>query len=377
MKTQFRLFHLFVLLTVLALGLMAFAPAAPPVQGPGGFQVVMGSNYTLGEGETLDGSLLVMGGNAMLAEGSTVQGDIIILGGNLKADGLVKGDVNVIGGLVSLGSTAVIQGDVNTVSANLLREEGARIEGSVNNETNFPFAFGLPGRFQWPLLPGITPGEIPAPVRFDPALSFIGGVLWWLGRSFIWAFLALLAVMFFPQRVERTAATALDQPFAAGGLGCLTTLVVPLVLILLAITICGIPIALLGLAAFALAWALGIIALGMETGKRLAALLNQDWAPSVAAALGVFLLTLTINGIGALVPCIGWLAPFTVGLIGLGAVLITRFGAQESSQPGALQPVAPLSTAPTPAAMEDLPAPSPAAPPAETPGEETPPVDSA
>lgn len=368
MKTQFRLFPILVLLTVLALGLMAFAPAAPPLQGPGGFQVVMGSNYTLGEGETLDGGLLVMGGNALLAEGSTVRGDVIILGGNLKADGLVEGNVNVIGGLVSLGSTAVVQGDVNTVSANLLREEGARIEGSVNNETNFPFVFGLPGRFQWPILPGVAPGEVPAPVHFDPVLSFIGGGLWWLGRSFIWAFLALLAVMFFPQRVERIAATALDQPFAAGGLGCLTTLVTPLVLILLAITICGIPIALLGLAAFAVAWALGVIALGLETGKRLAALLHQDWAPSVAAALGVFLLTLTVNGIGALVPCIGWLAPFSVGLIGLGAVLITRFGALEYSQIAA----APQSVTPTATATEDLPAPSPA----KTPDEETPPANS-
>jgi hypothetical protein len=121
---------------------------------------------------------------------------------------------------------------------------------------------------------------------------------------------------------------------------------------------------------------LGIIALGLETGKRLAALLNQDWAPSVSAALGVFLLTLTINGIGALVPCIGWLAPFTVGLIGLGAVLITRFGAQEYPQTVAPQPIAPPSP-PSAAVVEDLPAPSPAAPPAETSGEETPPADSA
>jgi len=44
--------------------------------------------------------------------------------------------------------------------------------------------------------------------------------------------------------------------------------------------------------------------------------------------IGTFLLTLLVNGLGALVPCVGWIVPTLVGMVGLGAVLVTRFGAQ-------------------------------------------------
>ena len=82
-------------------------------------------------------------------------------------------------------------------------------------------------------------------------------------------------------------------------------IVAPLVLILLAITICGIPISVIGALTLFVAWAFGIIVLGMEVGKRLAHLVNRDWALPVSASIGTFILTFVLNSIEALVPCIG------------------------------------------------------------------------
>jgi hypothetical protein len=140
----------------------------------------------------------------------------------------------------------------------------------------------------------------------------------------------------------------MTAPVPSGGLGLLTAIVAPLLLGLLALTICGIPITLVGALLLALGWALGIIALGLETGRRLELLVNMDWAPSVQAAVGAFFLTLVANGIGWMIPCIGWLVPFTVGLVGFGAALLTRFGAQiYPPAPGAVivdvPPAAPYS----------------------------------
>ena len=302
---------------------------APQQQGQSGDKLVIGGTYSLESGESLDGSLLILGGTANLEAGSTVEKDVTVIGGTINVNGQVKGDVSAVGGMVSLGSTAVIGGDVNTLAGQLTRDDGARIEGQVNTGTTGPFALVVPGTIQIPGLENLPliplPKNFNAPavnVRFNP----VWDGLWWLIRSFLWAALAVLLALFLSQRTERVAESVLKNPLVAGGMGCLTILIVPLILLVLVITICGIPFALLGAFMLWIAWGFGIIVIGYEIGKRLAQLFKADWAIPVSAGIGTFALTLGLNGIGALVPCVGWMAPAAVGLVGLGAVLLTRFG---------------------------------------------------
>jgi hypothetical protein len=356
------------LLAVLALGLTASRQADLSLQMPGD-QLVLGDNYTLDEGETLDGNLIVLGGNATLKSESRVEKDVVILGGNLLAQGAIGGDVNVIGGLVTLDNGAVVEGDVNTVAGQLIQDEGASVEGDVNNAPmSLPFVFTAPARITIPNFEsGLPLPALPfsAPSPLGTGIGLASGILWWLGRSFIWAILALLVGLFIPRNAEYAAAAATGKPVVAGGLGCLTLLVAPVLLFLLFITICGIPFSLLGMFLLVVAWAFGIIALGLETGKRLAALMKQDWALPVSAMIGTFLLTLLINGLGALIPCIGWIVPALVGMVGLGAALVTRFGARalpdaevvtSSAQTTQVVETIPLPSAPPENRSPDLPA---------------------
>ena len=78
----------------------------------------------------------------------------------------------------------------------------------------------------------------------------------------------------------------------------------------------------------ALAWAFGLVSLGYMVGKRMQEMTRQEWAPAVAAGLGTFLLVLVINGMRSLIPCIFWVVPAATGMVGLGAVILTRFGTQ-------------------------------------------------
>jgi hypothetical protein len=43
--------------------------------------------------------------------------------------------------------------------------------------------------------------------------------------------------------------------------------------------------------------------------------------------LGTLLLTFVVGGIG-MIPCIGWIAPLIVASLGVGGVILTRFGSQ-------------------------------------------------
>jgi hypothetical protein len=98
------------------------------------------------------------------------------------------------------------------------------------------------------------------------------------------------------------------------------------VLLILAITIILIPISLLGGLILVVAWFFGRVSLGMEVGRRIGNAFHKDWPVAVDAGLGTFALVLVIDGVGSLVPCVGWIIPTLVGILGLGGVILTLFG---------------------------------------------------
>jgi hypothetical protein len=67
----------------------------------------------------------------------------------------------------------------------------------------------------------------------------------------------------------------------------------------------------------------------LEVGRRIAKALNIDLAPAIAAGIGTFILVFVLGGFSQAIACIGWLPQTLVGIWGLGAVLMTRFGTQD------------------------------------------------
>jgi hypothetical protein len=285
-----------------------------------GDKLVFGSTFTLSEGQTLEGSLIVFGGNATILSESLVGGDAVVMGGTLSADGTIAGSVVTFGGIINLSDTAVVGGDVVEIGGELEYDVDTRIEGEIISGTSGPFQFSLPQFNQ------ASGTKVP---NFRMWVNPVWDFLWYLFRSVMWAALAMLVVLFLPQHTSRAAQAAVSEPVLTAGLGLLTIVVAPIILIVIAITIIGIPISLLAILLLVILWVFGLIVIGTEVGKRLARMLKVDWALAVSAGIGTLLLTLVVNGINELVPCIGWLAPAFVGVVGLGAVLLTRFGTQK------------------------------------------------
>lgn len=277
-------------------------------------KIVFGGTFTLESGKTLNGDLFVLGGIATLEEDSEVMGDVVLLGGTLEVGGNIHGNVLGIGGFVELQSSASVEGDVNVLGAHLERQPGARVGGRVNDNLRGPFPIPFSGGVQVPWVG----------LRMAPVVDLIGFIF----RTFLWAALAVLLVMFLPDHTERTAQAAISQPLVAGALGFLTVVVAVPLIVVLAITIIMIPVSALGAVLVAFAWGIGLIALGYEVGKRLTQMLNQNWPAAVSAGVGTFLLILVMNGGKTMIPCIGWIMTVMVGMLGLGAVLLTRFGTQ-------------------------------------------------
>ncbi|UCH61325.1 MAG: polymer-forming cytoskeletal protein [Anaerolineales bacterium] len=277
-------------------------------------EVVFGGTFRLESGETLDGSLIILGGIATLEYDSTVTGDVVLMGGTLRAAGLIQGNVVGFGGLITLDDTAVIEGNLTAVGANINQAEGARVEGDITDTARGPLTFNLPGGIQVP--------------RIDFGLSPAFNIIWFTLKVFLWAALAVLAVLFLPSHLERVSSVAVQQPLIAGGLGLLSLVVLPMLLLIMTVTIILIPAVLILALLVVFAWAFGLISLGMEVGKRIANMFKQEWAAAVSAGIGTFVLMLVLNGLDVIIPCVGWLFPALIGCVGFGAVLLTRFGVQ-------------------------------------------------
>lgn len=353
MKTIFKS------LTILLFLALLLAPAAPASAqglsvGLREGRVIFGDNYVLAEGETLDGDLVVFGGNVTLEEGSVVkgsmalfggnasvaedasiQGDIAMFGGNLKMDGKVSGDVAMLGGDTSLGETAVVDGDVNMVGGNLERAEGAEIAGEVVTEVESPTVV-------IPSLPlNANPPEGTDPnfkINIDPFWNFFGDLGQAVGMAIVMAGIAMLASLFLQPQMERVSGAVVSQPLVAGGFGLLAAVLVPISLFIIALTLILAPVSVLGIFALALAWMFGLIALGQEVGERLTQSFHLTWSPPLVAGAGTFALLLVSNLLG-LVPCIGWLVPALVGLVGLGGVAVALLNARKPALAAVSAPV--------------------------------------
>lgn len=305
--------RLFLIASVLASVLLA-VPSSVMAGGMLDGRVVLGGDFTLRTGETLDGDLLVMGGNATLESDSRVTGDVNVLGGNVNSNGTIDGDVNIVGGNVNLQSDSVVHGDVRTIGGSLSRSEGAQIDGQhfSENEFDVPFNFNWGGDF----------GDFSFGRR-----SMTARVLWYLFRTLLLAALAVLVVMFVPKPTGRVAETLVHQPIISGGIGLLSIILAPVAFLLLTITLIGIPVVLLAVVVLFLAVLFGWIAMGLEVGNRITEMMNWDLHPAASAGVGTFLFSAVIGGIG-FVDCFGWMVIFLTWVVALGAVLLSRFGMQ-------------------------------------------------
>jgi hypothetical protein len=312
-------------------------------------QVVFGQSYTLKTGETLNGDLLVVGGTATLEEGSLVNGNVVLFGGTLVANGEVSGDVVVTGGSATIGAAAHIHGGLTTVGATLERSDGSQIDGQISNTATSWVGNGNNGSN--PIPPAIPATPVIPAINFN--FNPFGPLLNAFGQALGLAVLAMLIMLFLAPHADRVAHAVIAQPLTAGGLGLLTLIVAPIALVLMAITIILIPVVAIAILALLVAGVFGWIAIGYEAGQRFTTAIHQNWHPSISAGLGVFTLTLVANILTAVpvLNCVGWLVPFLLGLAGLGAVIMTRFGTSLVVAPAAvasapLAPIAPIPSEP-------------------------------
>ncbi|MDA8144478.1 MAG: polymer-forming cytoskeletal protein [Thermaerobacter sp.] len=260
----------------------------------------IGGSVRVPAGVTVSGIRMV--GGPVTVDG-TVTGGVRVVGGPLRVDGQVDGDVHLVGGPLLVGPHGRILGTVTLVGGPPVLSPGAYV----------PHLSIKPGGLSW--------GGLPWPSL--PA--YVGYGLWMGWRLAQWVlFLALgIAVLaLWPRQVEAAAAYLVEFPGRSAAIGLVAILAGLSLMVILAITLVGIPLSLLLLLFLAAAAVFGKIALSLLLGRRVLDLAGRSGALPVwglvAGSLVLFLLGL-IPWLGILV----WLAVF---LFSLGVCVGSFFG---------------------------------------------------
>jgi hypothetical protein len=258
-------------------------------------------------------------GSVTVPEGQTVD-SAVAFGGSLTVNGTVEGDATAFGGNVHLGPHANVKGKAIAFGGSVVREDGAQVGGQ-----QLSFGDRHVGSV---LAEGLREGV--ANVQTEPEISDshpMSRIAFFLMEFVLCFGLGFLFLMFVPQPMKQIEGELRRDWLRCGATGFLGTLaVVPLSLLLL-ISVVGIlvlPVLWVGLV---LAVCMGYTAIANEIGIKVPVLRGKKTQATVLAVGTVVLLLVSR------LPVLGPLALILVGMLGLGAIIRTRFGTRSRGLP--------------------------------------------
>jgi hypothetical protein len=294
-----------------------------------------------------------VGASVHVREDEIVDGDVVAVFGSVRVDGTVTGDVTAVGGSVDLGPDAVVEGEVVVVGGTLDRAPGSRIEGSIQEVAWGGAGFREHSRdFEPPFLKGM------------------GGLIMTVVWIIVLGALASLVYLLARRPVERMSYRVVKSPWKAALVGLVAQLlflpVLVLTVVLLAVSIIGIPLLLVvpfALVALAIGVLVGFTAVARNVGS--GAETRFGWQhdnPYIAVAVGVGLIMLVsffasalgvaggpLGVFAVLLGILGFVIQYAAWTVGFGALLLTRFGTRYSWGEG---PDSGMAPAPPPAPGE-------------------------
>jgi len=263
------------------------------------YQPSFGGTIVVDSGEVVCGDLTSFGGT--VAINGEVRGDIVSFGGEVVIAGTVDGNVDIYGGTVTLQSGSDVRGDLNLYAGGSTRSNSAQLNGALIDHTRpVELLFISSSEFHFPFWPILT-----------------------------WIALGLLLTWLLPEHVMFVRTTAASRPRRSLLIGLLSALLaLPVVVVLIAL-ILTIPVAIIVALGLITAWAFGTVAIGWLVGEHVLRVI----APQRNTRPFQVVVGLTVLVLAGSLPYIGNWISIGAGLLGLGAVFLSRFGTRLYSQP--------------------------------------------
>jgi len=326
-------------------------PAAPPSRPESTEPSVVVTDEWSGRSHSRGGGARVrVGGDVRVGAEERFSNDVVAILGSALIDGAVDGDVVAVLGNVKLGPKGIVTGSVTSVGGEITRAEGSRISGEVNEvrvtAPNIrPFAhFVAPWR-GWTLFSN----------PFSATVELVGTLV----RVGIIGLLAVMLVALMPAKVQGVSDRIVAEPWRAAFTGLAAQLLfvpaIVLVSTVLLVSIVGIPLLLLMpfvVLALVVACLVGFTGVGYAIGERFGHRADRSLTslivPLVTGLAVIWAFTLVARFVGLAggsvryivsgVLLVGFVIEYVAWTVGLGGVLLSRFGRRQTVPPTSFDP---------------------------------------
>lgn len=266
-----------------------------------------GGNITISSSVADD--VIVAGGQVNIVSGTVIGGDLVVMGGQVTMEGTVRGAVHVTAGDVTINGET---GDVSITSGHVVIGPKAMIQGKLDY-SSVKKAEILDG--------SVITGPITYTQVKQPERNNIAGIISViLIIKLISLFVIALVLQWVLGRIAvRTVTDSLKGIWGNLGRGFVALIIIPVAIIVLCVTVIGIPLALVALFSYIalvifssvfVAVFLGAI---MRKYYRKSEKIILNWETALVGSLAAFIL--------GLIPVIGCLALFLAFLIVLGTLV--------------------------------------------------------
>jgi cytoskeletal protein CcmA (bactofilin family) len=293
---------------------------------------VTGNVIAAGHQVTVEGaagaSAYLTGERVALAPGGRVARDAFLAGERVRVEGEVARDLTGFGERVEIDGE--VGRDFEARAERVVIQPGARIGG------------GLSAHLSEPERLEVAEGAVIAGASDVHVLDRHGHTIWsryregsfytWTAVGFVASFLiGLILHALAPSWFAGRIVTGRDF-FVSLGLGAAFAVLAPLALVLLALTVVGIPAALIGLAAWAACLYFGAVVVAALLGRSLVKPRGEslrEFGMALAVGLAVVVLIRNLPFVG---PAAGWV----IALVGVGVLVAQAYAAwQRSRRPAA------------------------------------------
>ncbi|HEY1952624.1 MAG TPA: hypothetical protein VGG76_07440, partial [Gemmatimonadaceae bacterium] len=256
-------------------------------------------NATIAGGHVSVDSAAVVGGNAYLAganvdmEGA-VHGSLMATGGQLTINGPVGRDVELSGGDIIIGPRAQIAGNLSYRAD----KDHVRIDPRAH-------------------VAGTTTALPPI------QKSGMGGLIWLLGLVVA----GIVVVALVPRFTTEAAEILYQRPTRSALTGLGWIFLLPIAMVIAAVTVIGIPLAIVGMASWVLILVLGELPVGLWIGKKL---LRDRARPGRNGAIFSIFVGGLILGLLGVIPSIGTIVKIVAAIFGAGAIVLRSWEAPDA-----------------------------------------------
>jgi MFS family permease len=244
----------------------------------------------------------------VVIEENTKVRNVIVLGGQVTVNGTVEQHIVVIGGSAVLTRTAVVGGDVVALGGIIAVGNGADVRGTITeiNSSNISDAISDLLSDNW---------------EGWSWLFAIFSVVVFLATLII----AMLIAVLIPKPILTISEGIALHTYRATITGLIGLLMIAPVAVLLTLSVIGIVLIPLQIIVVACAAVFGFVAVAQILGQRVLVVAKK---PDQSLVRQIFwgLLVLWIIG---WIPYVGWMMKVLAIVLGMGGVMITRFGAKK------------------------------------------------